>query len=270
MPPARRTATRSHFDAQDYMESATPGVKSTPDGWLNRFLAKRSPGGCHAVPRRGLCRLHAAHHDGHRAVPLHAGPARLPPGGQRQPSRRAACNCWRTPLRRCTPPLPTGCFPAPRTRRLKPSPLCNAFRLASTSRKMARNIRADRWERALQQIAQLIKSGAGLEVAFAEVGGWDNHVNEGGVTGQLAGAPEGLRRFAGRVPPGHGRPHGGHHRADHVGVRPHRPRKRQSRHRPRPRQRHVCSGWTGKGWKGLRRVARASESINSTKGATWH
>jgi uncharacterized protein (DUF1501 family) len=40
--------------------------------------------------------------------------------------------------------------------------------------------------KSLQQIAQLIKSGAGLEVAFAEVGGWDNHVNEGGVTGQLA------------------------------------------------------------------------------------
>ena len=31
--------TRSHFDAQDYMESGTPGVKSTPDGWLNRLLA---------------------------------------------------------------------------------------------------------------------------------------------------------------------------------------------------------------------------------------
>ena len=30
--------TRSHFDAQDYMESGTPGVKSTPDGWLNRAL----------------------------------------------------------------------------------------------------------------------------------------------------------------------------------------------------------------------------------------
>ena len=28
--------TRSHFDAQDYMESGTPGVKSTPDGWLGR------------------------------------------------------------------------------------------------------------------------------------------------------------------------------------------------------------------------------------------
>src|SRR5436190_13615782 len=34
--------TRSHFDAQDYMESGTPGVKSTRDGWLNRALAHRS------------------------------------------------------------------------------------------------------------------------------------------------------------------------------------------------------------------------------------
>src|SRR5215475_2642939 len=34
-------ATRSHFDAQDYMETATPGVKSTGDGWLNRYLQAR-------------------------------------------------------------------------------------------------------------------------------------------------------------------------------------------------------------------------------------
>ena len=30
--------SRSHFDAQDYMESGTPGIKSTQDGWLNRAL----------------------------------------------------------------------------------------------------------------------------------------------------------------------------------------------------------------------------------------
>jgi uncharacterized protein (DUF1501 family) len=39
--------TRSHFDAQDYMESGTPGLKATADGWMNRALpkdtAKRSP-----------------------------------------------------------------------------------------------------------------------------------------------------------------------------------------------------------------------------------
>jgi uncharacterized protein (DUF1501 family) len=35
-------STRSHFDAQDYMESGTPGVKSTNDGWINRYLQARS------------------------------------------------------------------------------------------------------------------------------------------------------------------------------------------------------------------------------------
>src|SRR5437867_324938 len=33
--------TRSHFDAQDYMEIGTPGIKSTPDGWLNRYLSEK-------------------------------------------------------------------------------------------------------------------------------------------------------------------------------------------------------------------------------------
>src|SRR3984893_6336330 len=30
--------TRSHFDAQDFMETGTPGRKGTPDGWLNRAV----------------------------------------------------------------------------------------------------------------------------------------------------------------------------------------------------------------------------------------
>ncbi len=38
----------------------------------------------------------------------------------------------------------------------------------------------------LRQIAQLIKSGVGLETAFADIGGWDTHVNQGSVQGQLA------------------------------------------------------------------------------------
>src|SRR5262249_54142008 len=43
--------TRSHFDAQDYMESATPGVKATRDGWLNRYLQVSSEQG---NPLRGV------------------------------------------------------------------------------------------------------------------------------------------------------------------------------------------------------------------------
>src|SRR5262249_19274076 len=44
-----------HFDAQDYMESGTPDVKGTPDGWLNRYLA--TCGTCeahHTSPFRGV------------------------------------------------------------------------------------------------------------------------------------------------------------------------------------------------------------------------
>jgi len=44
--------TRSHFDAQDYMESATPGVKSTTDGWLNRYLQTNPDG--NATPFRAV------------------------------------------------------------------------------------------------------------------------------------------------------------------------------------------------------------------------
>jgi uncharacterized protein (DUF1501 family) len=45
----------------------------------------------------------------------------------------------------------------------------------------------------LRQLAQLIKADLGVEVAFADIGGWDHHVNEGSVQGQLANV---LRDFS--------------------------------------------------------------------------
>ena len=59
--------TRSHFDAQDYMETATPGVKSTQDGWLNRYLHAREHAERDAVPRRRARAAAAALAAGHRA-----------------------------------------------------------------------------------------------------------------------------------------------------------------------------------------------------------
>ena len=59
--------TRSHFDAQDYMETATPGVKSTEDGWLNRYLHAREHETGHAVPRRRAGAAAAARAAGSRA-----------------------------------------------------------------------------------------------------------------------------------------------------------------------------------------------------------
>ena len=54
--------TRSHFDAQDYMEIGTPGIKSTPDGWLNRYLLENRPVGIEFSRRRR-----------HRAIAAHVG-----------------------------------------------------------------------------------------------------------------------------------------------------------------------------------------------------
>src|ERR1700688_63285 len=42
--------TRSHFDAQDYMESGTPGMKATDDGWFNRTLQNSPMDAGHATP----------------------------------------------------------------------------------------------------------------------------------------------------------------------------------------------------------------------------
>ena len=43
-----------------------------------------------------------------------------------------------------------------------------------------------RFGESLKQIAQLIKADVGLEVAFADVGGWDTHAAQGSEEGQLA------------------------------------------------------------------------------------
>ena len=56
----------------------------------------------------------------------------------------------------------------------------------STRPRTAPSTRASAYGEALRQIAQLIKADVGLEVAFAEAGGWDHHVNEGAAVGQLA------------------------------------------------------------------------------------
>jgi uncharacterized protein (DUF1501 family) len=45
----------------------------------------------------------------------------------------------------------------------------------------------------LKQLAQLIKANLGVQVAFADIGGWDHHVNEGSTQGQIANV---LREFS--------------------------------------------------------------------------
>jgi uncharacterized protein (DUF1501 family) len=184
--------TRSHFDAQDYMESGTPGVKSTTDGWLNRVLrAERRPErdvGRDAI-RDGV-------RDGaspFRAVAL---AAQLPRTLQGTAPALAMTDVSRFGVRggARTQASFEAEYAAAADRVLQRTgkDAFDAIRqldAASPARYQPENgavYPRSAYGQALKQIAQLTKADVGLEVAFTESTQWDHHANEGAATGQLA------------------------------------------------------------------------------------
>jgi uncharacterized protein (DUF1501 family) len=172
--------TRSHFDAQDYMETATPGVKSTEDGWLNRYLharehEKATPFRAVAMapqlPRslQGLAPALAIGQIGQFGI--RAGQATDMVQASFEAEYAAAAN---SVLNR------TGKDAFDAVKMLK-----QADPARYTPENGAEYPRSPYGE-ALRQIAQLIKADVGLEVAFAETGNWDHHAQEGAAVGQLA------------------------------------------------------------------------------------
>jgi len=181
-------STRSHFDAQDYMETATPGVKSTTDGWLNRYLQARREDD--ATP--------------FRAVALSAQLPRMLDG--------------RAPALAIRDLAQFGVHAGPATDRMSvafareyaaagDAVLNSTGREAFEAMRMLKGADPSKYEpehgadyprspfgQALREIAQLIKADVGLEVAFADLGGWDTHVNQGAAQGQLAGRLDDLAR----------------------------------------------------------------------------
>ena len=172
--------TRSHFDAQDYMESATPGVKSTSDGWLNRYLRSKQ----------------GSEQSLFRAVSMTKTMPRVLQG--REPAV-AMSNLSDFAIRagKSSENLQGG-FEAIYARETKDSlagmgretfEAVNYLKKANPAQYQPEN--GAQYPRgpfgtSLLQIAQLIKAGVGLEVAFTDIGGWDTHVNQGNSRGQLA------------------------------------------------------------------------------------
>jgi len=172
--------TRSHFDAQDYMETATPGVKSTEDGWLNRYLHAREH--ADATP--------------FRAVAL---AAQLPRSLQGNEPALAMGQIGQFGIRagQATDMLQAS-FESEYAAAAD-SVLNRTGNEAFDAVKMLKSADPSKYQPengaeyprsafgdALRQIAQLVKADVGLEVAFAELGGWDTHVNQGNGVGQLA------------------------------------------------------------------------------------
>jgi uncharacterized protein (DUF1501 family) len=185
---------RSHFDAQDFMESGTPGVKDTEDGWLNRALQEED--------------LHRRQpHTAFRALALGSQVPRTL-AGKVPAIALSSVNSFAVGGRGPTP-----------------SPAANAFQAmygdtgdqifhatgeeTFEAVKMLHDANPAQYKPApgieypnndfgnnMKQIAQLLKSNLGVEAAFTDVGGWDTHVNQGGVNGQLA---DRLREFSSAI-----------------------------------------------------------------------
>ena len=171
--------TRSHFDAQDYMETATPGVKSTQDGWLNRYLHAREH--ADATPFRAVALAPQMPRSLQGLEPalamgqigqfgIRAGQATDMVQASFESEYAAAAD---TVLNR------TGGQAFDAMRMLK------AADPAKYQSENGAEYPRSGYGEALRQIAQLVKADVGLEIAFAEAGGWDTHVNQGSSTGQL-------------------------------------------------------------------------------------
>lgn len=172
--------TRSHFDAQDYMESGTPGRKATDDGWMNRHLQASPDPEAAALRAVSLTRtLPRILQGSASAVAL----ASLRSFGLRPGSgpgvARGFEDMYASAVRDTLRGTGEAAFDA-----------MDAVRQVETSPTRSRpDVRYPRSPlgQSLQQIARLINSGAGVELAFAESSNWDHHAAEGGVTGQIAG-----------------------------------------------------------------------------------
>jgi uncharacterized protein (DUF1501 family) len=173
-------STRSHFDAQDFMETGTPGVKSTRDGWLNRHLqSKKDPNetAFRAVamaanlPRtlRGLSPALALNR---------LNDFELKTGGQSASVKASFESMYEQSVDSVLGGTGSDAF--------------EAIRFLKTANpaqyQPASGVQYPRspFGNSLRQVAQMVKAKVGLEVAFVESNGWDHHVAEGGVQGQLA------------------------------------------------------------------------------------
>src|SRR6266480_2698054 len=171
--------TRSHVDAQDYMESATPGVKSTADGWLNRYLQSK------ADPERSLF----------RAVSM---TQTMPRAMQGKAPTLAMSNLADFTIRAGQNSASVqGGFEAIYDQTVndvlggtgkETFEAVNYLKKVNPAQYKPENgaqYPRTPFGNSLLQISQLIKAGVGLEVAFTDTPGlnWDTHVNEG--NGQL-------------------------------------------------------------------------------------
>ncbi|MBS1490687.1 MAG: DUF1501 domain-containing protein [Bacteroidetes bacterium] len=166
--------TRSHFDAQDYMESGTPFNKGTNSGWLNRAVGLMGHDGS---PFRAVSLTSSLPRSLYGDNPSIAISNLADFGLQLRGAKTGnlMAQTFEELYDQTSDDLlkETGKESFEAMKLLQKSDIKN-YKPANNA-----NYPASPLGRALKQIAQLIKMEVGLEVAFAESGGWDTHFNQG-------------------------------------------------------------------------------------------
>jgi uncharacterized protein (DUF1501 family) len=165
------TGQRSHFQAQDFMESAAPGDKTISTGWLNRYL-QATPD-----PMRKPLRATAIGETLPKAL---RGPAAAITLGSGNQFETIGSDLYESMYSSETNALLSGTaremFEA--VKQLK-STRSAEYRPANGATYPALG-QPGSLGSALMQVAQLVKANVGLQVAFIDVsGGWDTHANQG-------------------------------------------------------------------------------------------
>jgi uncharacterized protein (DUF1501 family) len=181
--------TRSHFDAQDFMESGTPGVKATEDGWLNRALnfsqSSRGPSPFRAIAvSPSLPRILSGKQPATAVSDIN----QFRVGG---PNTKAA------PVSSAFESMytesPDTVLHGAGKETFEALKMLRAADPAHYTPARGADYPRGRFGDGLRQLAQLIKANLGVQVAFADLAGWDHHVNEGNTQGQIANV---LREFS--------------------------------------------------------------------------
>jgi len=173
--------TRSHFDAQDYMESGTPGLKSTEDGWLNRAVRLSRPpfgtqpgdqqnGSFRAIAMGGtLPRILSG-----QAKAIAVGNINSFGVGGRNPAAQPLANTFEAMYDQSVDSVLHGTG----RETFEAVKMLKAADPARYTPAPGANYPRGRLGDSLRQLAQLMKANLGVEVAFADISGWDHHVNE--------------------------------------------------------------------------------------------
>lgn len=169
--------TRSHFDAQDYLESGTPGRKSTQDGWMNRLAGAMSATDS-AMRAISIGPVMPRILSGHAlASNIASGNAATKPGMLDRPQIGSAFD----QLYQGNDKYARTYQQAQATHKEMLASMDEEMRMADGGAPLPNGFPAD-----ADRLGKLMRNNPKVQLAFMALGGWDTHANQGNATGQLA------------------------------------------------------------------------------------